>query len=430
MKKSFLAVILACCMVDFTGQSAFASNAISSASAKETIVKGRIINIVHKVPMIAIKGTKGVALMRYRYDAEGLDHAYKGMYAVVTAHPSKSGLIADSILPDLATMPPGVEEISVLELLSLFRTSPADFNLIDVRPANEYAEAHIATAVSVPLTLLQEKKESALPVASNHSGNTLIFYCEDNTCPMSTQAAALAVKLGYKDAKVLVDGTDAWKRMGQLLVSSYTVIKNDDIVLIDIRKPADYEAGHIPRAVNIPFDILQKAKSRLPERRTASIVLYGTPQDEENAVRVLTNWHYGYVTLVENGLQGYVRANNALVAGVGPTEIKWERQVHSDEVAFDAFEKAIDKPSPDVILDVRTQDETKEGTLPNAVTIPLDQLESRMNELNKNKEIFVYCASGARAQMASYFLNDHGYHTKYLVGHLSIDDDGTYSFSL
>ena len=210
--------------------------------------------------------------------------------------------------------------------------------------------------------------------------------------------------------------------MGQLLVSGYSFVNNGNIVLIDLRKPADYKAGHIARAVNIPFDTLPEAKSRLPEKRNASIVLYGSPQDEENAAKVLTNWHYGYVTLVDNGLQGYVGANNALVAGAGPAEINWERQVKPGEVAYDAFEKAVDEPGPVVILDVRNQDETKEGTLPNAVTIPLDQLETRMNELDKNKEIYIFCATGSRAQMASFFLNDHGFHTKYLVGHLTIDD--------
>ena len=164
MKKSFLAAILAVSLVAVTGQAAsIAANTNSSSSAEKITLKGKIINIVHKVPMVAIRGPKGVALMRYQYDTKGLDQVYKGMNAVVTAHTSKSGLVADSILPDLAVIPAGVEEISVMELLSLFRTSPADFTLIDVRPASEYQEAHIATAVSVPLPLLQEKKESALP---------------------------------------------------------------------------------------------------------------------------------------------------------------------------------------------------------------------------------------------------------------------------
>ena len=83
-----------------------------------------------------------------------------------------------------------------------------------------------------------------------------------------------------------------------------------------------------------------------------------------------------------------------------------------------------------MILDVRSPEETAQGTLPHAITIPLSQLGSRMNELDKNKLYYVHCASGARAQMASFYLNSHGFRTKYLVGYLSVDKDGSYSFDL
>jgi rhodanese-related sulfurtransferase len=55
-----------------------------------------------------------------------------------------------------------------------------------------------------------------------------------------------------------------------------------------------------------------------------------------------------------------------------------------------------------VILDVRTKDEYKSGHIPGAVSIPVDQLPSRISELEKyiDKPVLVYCASGGRSPRA------------------------------
>lgn len=44
-----------------------------------------------------------------------------------------------------------------------------------------------------------------------------------------------------------------------------------------------------------------------------------------------------------------------------------------------------------VVLDVRPADEFASGHLPHAVSIPLDQLESRLAELSKRRTVIAYC---------------------------------------
>ncbi|MEH0153794.1 FAD-dependent oxidoreductase [Limibacter armeniacum] len=57
------------------------------------------------------------------------------------------------------------------------------------------------------------------------------------------------------------------------------------------------------------------------------------------------------------------------------------------------------------ILDVRNPQEIeKNGTIENAINIPLDSLRDRLQELNKEQEIFVYCAKGLRGYLASLIL--------------------------
>lgn len=62
-----------------------------------------------------------------------------------------------------------------------------------------------------------------------------------------------------------------------------------------------------------------------------------------------------------------------------------------------------------VILDVRTQSEYDSGHIRNAKLIPVTELESRLNELNKNDEILVYCKSGGRSSTASQILVNNGF---------------------
>lgn len=62
------------------------------------------------------------------------------------------------------------------------------------------------------------------------------------------------------------------------------------------------------------------------------------------------------------------------------------------------------------ILDVRTPDEVKYGSLPKATNIEIDALRSRLNELpSKNTPIYVLCRVGHRGYVATMILNNLGY---------------------
>jgi len=66
--------------------------------------------------------------------------------------------------------------------------------------------------------------------------------------------------------------------------------------------------------------------------------------------------------------------------------------------------------SGDAIIDVRSSEEFNEEAYPNAVNIPVDQIQSRISEFGeKTKPIIVYCASGARSAYAARILKNAGY---------------------
>lgn len=76
--------------------------------------------------------------------------------------------------------------------------------------------------------------------------------------------------------------------------------------------------------------------------------------------------------------------------------------------------KQMIESNPDlVILDVRTLEEYESGHIENAVLIPVSELESKLNELDKVKETLVYCRSGGRSATASQILIDNEFTSVY-----------------
>lgn len=61
------------------------------------------------------------------------------------------------------------------------------------------------------------------------------------------------------------------------------------------------------------------------------------------------------------------------------------------------------------VIDVRTPGEYKGGHLKNARLIPIDDFENRFSEIDKNKPVLLYCASGGRSEIALDTLKKAGY---------------------
>lgn len=62
-----------------------------------------------------------------------------------------------------------------------------------------------------------------------------------------------------------------------------------------------------------------------------------------------------------------------------------------------------------LVLDVRSPAEFRSGAHPGAHNIPVQELGRRLGELNREKPIVVYCASGARSAAAVSLLKQAGF---------------------
>ena len=80
-----------------------------------------------------------------------------------------------------------------------------------------------------------------------------------------------------------------------------------------------------------------------------------------------------------------------------------------DEITARELKTRLDGPGAPLLLDVRQDWETKLCRLPNAVHIPIEEIEVRTDELNADDEIVVYCHQGVRSAAVAEYLRQLGF---------------------
>lgn len=73
-------------------------------------------------------------------------------------------------------------------------------------------------------------------------------------------------------------------------------------------------------------------------------------------------------------------------------------------------------PESALLVDVRDPDEFEEGHIPGAINLPLNELRSRLGELPRDKDLWLYCRVGQRGYYAARLLMQHGFKAKNLSG--------------
>ena len=97
----------------------------------------------------------------------------------------------------------------------------------------------------------------------------------------------------------------------------------------------------------------------------------------------------------------------------GATEV--EETIEIPEVSLADFQARVENGDSLNILDVREQEEYDETHIPGVKHIPLGEVESRMNELDQNEEIYIICHSGRRSGIAGDMMAKKGFKTLYNV---------------
>lgn len=172
----------------------------------------------------------------------------------------------------------------------------------------------------------------------------------------------------------------------KLLVSSV----ESQAMVVDIRDGNQYKKGHLPNSVNI----MARSESDKYETWLGAII-----KPEEPFYIVVESVNDVETILERTAKIGYEKQLKGIVT------LATEVEAHSPEFDLTDFKK---HPENYTIVDIRNNSEVAEGKLfDKAVTIPLNELRERADEIPKDKPVLVHCAGGYRSSAGSSILENH-----------------------
>jgi len=78
------------------------------------------------------------------------------------------------------------------------------------------------------------------------------------------------------------------------------------------------------------------------------------------------------------------------------------------EIDADELKNRLDAGDDIELLDIRSAAELAQGILPNSQHVPMHLIPLRINDFPKDKDIVLYCRSGARSHHACSYLVQQG----------------------
>lgn len=163
-------------------------------------------------------------------------------------------------------------------------------------------------------------------------------------------------------------------------------------LVIDLRDPEPFAAGHLPGALNIQLSwgqLRDRIVSYVPDRGQPLAVRASSTSDAEEAAAIL----------LDLGYEDFVR----VVPDTG--EETATLPVMSAEDLADELRAA----APPIVLDIRSADEFAEGVIPGSIQIDQDHGPEALAGLDPNAHYAVICAGGWRSSQLATYMRNHGF---------------------
>jgi rhodanese-related sulfurtransferase len=104
----------------------------------------------------------------------------------------------------------GIKTLNLAQAYALFQQGRALF--IDARPADEYAEIHVAKAVNITPGMLENGATERM--AGISKDREIVVYCSQESCDLALRVAEKLQALGFSRVMAFAGGFRAWDEAG------------------------------------------------------------------------------------------------------------------------------------------------------------------------------------------------------------------------
>ncbi len=205
----------------------------------------------------------------------------------------------------------------------------------------------------------------------------------------------------FKDAKLNKQGyasisTIEEHGMKALTVDEFETLKTEGALIIDSRNPLEFENGFVPRSISIGLDGQYAIwAATLFELDRKIILVCETGREQESVTRLARVGFDNIAGYLDGGFEAWSAAGKKidLLVSVDSEELGLE-QKHGKNIG---------------ILDVRKPSEYENGYVEGADFNTLANLQENLDTVDKEKDLYVYCAGGYRSVIACSLLKANGY---------------------
>ena len=203
---------------------------------------------------------------------------------------------------------------------------------------------------------------------------------------------ALLNKTGYESIDTVLN-----KGNRALSPEDFERLANANSALIlDVRKPAEFNQGHIPGSIFIGLDgqFAPWVGALITDLRQPILVVAPVGREEETVTRLSRVGYDNTIGFLKGGFDAWINAGK---------QVDTLESITADQFANIYGSDAIN------VLDVRKPGEFEAQHLLKAESKPLDFINDWTNLVDKNKKYYIHCAGGYRSVIAASILKARGF---------------------
>jgi rhodanese-related sulfurtransferase/glyoxylase-like metal-dependent hydrolase (beta-lactamase superfamily II) len=185
------------------------------------------------------------------------------------------------------------------------------------------------------------------------------------------------------------------REVNPLTLDQLLALRAVDAQVLDTRDPVDFAAAHLAGSINIGLGGQYATWAGTVLSRERPIVVIADPgREEESAVRL--------------GRIGFDHIVGYLKDGLLSLESRPDLTATTERISAPLASERLAGGGP-LAVDVRGPREREQKFVAGSVSVPLNHLLERVQELPKDRPLLVYCAGGYRSSIAASLLQREGF---------------------